>query len=362
MGYIGAVTPGYDPTRAPVPQLDAERFSGNDSSTVFTLSRQVVSPTDVEVFVENVQQEPTVAYNAVGTTLTFTEAPPTGSNNIYVIYRNSGVSNYAFVPDGSITYAKLAQNIRQFTVDNFTANGAGATIVLTETPVSANTLVVTIDGVVQNAPENYTLSGTTVTFTSVPDANSAITVKHLGFRTTTTVTEVPAGSITTNEIADGAITSAKIADGTVIAADIAANAVTTVELADDAVNTNNIVDAAVTDAKIDTVANTKVTGVMTASQIANTAVTPGVYGGAENVPVITVDQQGRLTSASNVSVAGGQFVDDSASGSKVIYYNSQNLTSNVTIAGDRNAFSAGPITIDAGVNVTINVGAVWAII
>ena len=32
MAYIGAVAPGYDPTRASVPQLDAERFSGNGSN------------------------------------------------------------------------------------------------------------------------------------------------------------------------------------------------------------------------------------------------------------------------------------------------------------------------------------------
>ena len=113
MGYIGAVGPAYDPTRATVPQFDAERFNGDNSTVAFTLLRQVVSPTDVEVFVENVRQEPIVAYSIVnGNILTFTEAPQTGTNNIYVIYRGSGMSNYAFVPDGSISYAKLANNIR----------------------------------------------------------------------------------------------------------------------------------------------------------------------------------------------------------------------------------------------------------
>ena len=210
MAYIGAVAPGYDPTRASVPQLDAERFNGNASSVAFTLTRKVVSPTDMEVFVENVQQEPTTAYTVDGYTLTFTEAPPSGTNNIYVIYRNSGTSNYAYVPDGSITYAKLANNIRQFTVDTFTANGSGSTVVLSETPASANTLVVTVDGVMQSAPTNYTLSGTTVTFTSVPDNGANIVVKHLGFRTTATVQALQAGSVTTTELADGSVTNPKI--------------------------------------------------------------------------------------------------------------------------------------------------------
>jgi hypothetical protein len=53
------------------------------------------------------------------------------------------------------------------------------------------------------------------------------------------------------------------------------------------------------------IANTQITGVITAAQHANTAVTPGTYGGAAAIPVIIVDQQGRLTSAANVAVTTG---------------------------------------------------------
>ena len=212
MGYIGAVGPAYDPTRATVPQFDAERFSGNNSAVAFTLLRQVVSPTDVEVFVENVRQEQIVAYSIVnGNILTFTEAPQTGTNNIYVIYRGSGMSNYAFVPDGSISYAKLANNIRQFNVDNFTANGTGQTFTLSETPATANTVIAAIDGVVQTAPSNYSVSGSTIIFTSAPAASANVTVRHLGFRTTATVTALSASSVTATELADGAVTNAKLA-------------------------------------------------------------------------------------------------------------------------------------------------------
>lgn len=212
MGYIGAVGPAYDPTRATVPQLDAERFSGDNSTVAFTLLRQVVSPTDVDVIVENVRQEPIVAYSIVnGNVLTFTEAPQTGTNNIYVIYRGSGVSNYAFVPDGSISTAKLAQNIRQFNVDNFTANGSGRTFTLSETPATANTVMVAIDGVIQTAPSNYSISGTTLIFDSAPPTSANVTVRHLGFRTTTTVTALSAGSVTATELAAGSVTNAKLA-------------------------------------------------------------------------------------------------------------------------------------------------------
>jgi hypothetical protein len=212
MGYLGAVGPAYDPTRATVPQFDAERFNGNNSTVAFTLLRQVVSPTDVEVFVENVRQEPIVAYSIVnGNILTFTEAPQTGTNNIYVIYRGSGMSNYAFVPDGSISYAKLANNIRQFNVDNFTANGTGQTFTLSETPATANTVIAAIDGVVQTAPSNYNISGSTIIFTSAPAASANVTVRHLGFRTTSTVTALSSASVTATELADGAVTNAKLA-------------------------------------------------------------------------------------------------------------------------------------------------------
>lgn len=48
------------------------------------------------------------------------------------------------------------------------------------------------------------------------------------------------------------------------------------------------------------VANTNVT-----VTLANTAVTPGTYGGATNSAVVTIDAQGRITSASNVAISGG---------------------------------------------------------
>ena len=55
------------------------------------------------------------------------------------------------------------------------------------------------------------------------------------------------------------------------------------------------------------IANSQITGVMTASQLAATAVTTGTYGGAATAAVITVDQQGRITAAANAAIsAGGQ--------------------------------------------------------
>jgi len=289
MAYIGAVAPGYDPTRASVPQLDAERFSGTGSATAFTLARQVVSPTDIDVVVENVTQEPTVAYSVNGNTLTFTEAPGSGTNNIYVVYRGSGISNYAFVPDGSITFAKLANNIKQFTVDAVTANGTGTTVELTEAPASANSIIVSVDGVIQTAPTNYTLSGSTITFTGTPDNGANVVVKHIGFRTTSTVTALQASSVTATELADGSVTNAKIVSvaNTKISGNIVSSQITSVA--------NTQISGNIISSQITSVANTQITGNIASSQITSN---PTFYG---NVSVTGVIGVGGATPTSNGS-------------------------------------------------------------
>ena len=67
----------------------SQYFNGTGSQTVFTLNRAVNVAEDLEVFVNNIQQEPGVgkSYTAVGTTLTFDAAPSSGTANVYVVYR-----------------------------------------------------------------------------------------------------------------------------------------------------------------------------------------------------------------------------------------------------------------------------------
>ena len=194
MSYIGSNLQTGDPTRTIAQPLDADRFSGNASTTSFTLTRSVGYPTDIEVFVDNIQQEPIIAYSVNATTLIFTEAPPTGSLNVYVVYKQSTNNAQVTLADGSVTYAKLANNIRLFTSDNLTPNGNNSVFTLSEPPADANTVFVTVDGVVQRAPVHYTTSGTTITFTSAPAANSNVHVRHLGFRTSVAVTAIPVGT------------------------------------------------------------------------------------------------------------------------------------------------------------------------
>ena len=71
--------------------LVGKRFSGDGSETEFTLDVAPSSTLDIEVFVGNVRQDPNSAYTLSGTTLTFTGAPPSGTNNIYVVHQAKSV-------------------------------------------------------------------------------------------------------------------------------------------------------------------------------------------------------------------------------------------------------------------------------
>ena len=71
--------------------LVGKRFDGDGSTTDFTLDVAPGSVLDIEVFVGNVRQDPNSAYTLSGTTLTFTGAPPSGTNNIYVVHQAKSV-------------------------------------------------------------------------------------------------------------------------------------------------------------------------------------------------------------------------------------------------------------------------------
>ena len=58
-----------------------DQFSGNASTTAFTLSAAPANTSSVLVAVSGVLQDPST-YAVDGTTLTFSAAPPTGTGNI----------------------------------------------------------------------------------------------------------------------------------------------------------------------------------------------------------------------------------------------------------------------------------------
>ena len=72
----------------------SDSFNGTGSQTDFTLTRSVASVAWIEVLVDNVQQSPyDGSYSVTGTTLSFSGAPPSGTNNVYVVYRDQPLAS-----------------------------------------------------------------------------------------------------------------------------------------------------------------------------------------------------------------------------------------------------------------------------
>jgi len=91
-------------TRNTFQSLQGKRFNGDGSTTDFTLDVTPASTLDIEVFVGNVRQDPNSAYTLSGTTLAFTGAPPSGTNNIYVVHQAKSVGTID--PPATETIAK----------------------------------------------------------------------------------------------------------------------------------------------------------------------------------------------------------------------------------------------------------------
>jgi len=104
MSYIG----NTNTTQAFTPAVDF--FSGNASTTAFTLSRPVASVAQVQVVVNNVPQKPSDAYTVSSNTITFTSAPSSGTNNIYVYY-TSPITQVIAPGQGTVGTTSLSSSL-----------------------------------------------------------------------------------------------------------------------------------------------------------------------------------------------------------------------------------------------------------
>ena len=106
---------------------------------------------------------------------------PDSSSVIYVVHRGIG-SFQMKPPTGSVGQDELAANLKSFTNDVFTGDGSTVAFTLSETPPNSNSVLVFVDGILQKSSTNYSISGTTLTFTSAPDTSAEIEAKHFGIR------------------------------------------------------------------------------------------------------------------------------------------------------------------------------------
>ena len=102
MGYVGnQSTNAYS-------SLPAKQDLTGATGTSLTLSHAVAGPESIDLFINNVRQEPTTAYSVSDTTVTLTGSV-VASDDIYVVY--NGLALQTIVPpDASVTSAKIADD------------------------------------------------------------------------------------------------------------------------------------------------------------------------------------------------------------------------------------------------------------
>ena len=247
--------------------------------------------------------------------------------------------------------------------DRFSGNASDTTFTLSRRVLNANDVIAYIESVPQDPFTAYTLAANTVSGTSnivfdsaPPTGTNNIVVNYRATQIVsygTVANTQLIGTLTTAQIADGAITADKIADGTIIAADIAANSIVVGDIAYNTASHFITTDGTRVLWQAQSalgIANTQISGRVTAAQISNTAVTPATYGGASTISVFTVDQQGRITSASNVtpSIANTQITGTTGTG--FVTLNSAPILTNPSVTN----YTETAFTANTGTAITIN--------
>lgn len=113
-------------------------------------------------------------------------------------------------------------------LDNITASATATYNLLLNSvafvPSSAESLTVSLNGVIQKPQSSYTVSGSTIVFASA--LTSSDSIDFILAERAITLTTVGSGSVGTSQLVDSAVTNAKITDGTIANAKLANSSIT----------------------------------------------------------------------------------------------------------------------------------------
>jgi len=138
-----------------------DSFTGNGSTTAYVLSMSISDENATQVYLDGVYQSKD-NYSTSGSTLTFSTAPPNGTA-IEVVHIKA------------VNASSLNQN-------NFTGNGSTTAFTLSQSIDDEAKTFVFIQGVYQEK-STYSISGTTLTFTTAPQ--NGYTIEVMAFSTIT---------------------------------------------------------------------------------------------------------------------------------------------------------------------------------
>jgi hypothetical protein len=184
MAYIGA-SPTYG-------VFDRQVLTGDGTTTQFNIDHMAV-PTSLLVVLDGIVQEPEHSYSTALVSgqpvINFSEAPD-----------NAGRISIVYLGNELLTATSVNSNTH---IDEFNGTGSATTFTLTRAPAANNAAnyAVFVDNVYQRygSSYSYTVSGTTITFTSAPaSGTNNIQVIQLN------------GVNTLNTVANGAISKAKL--------------------------------------------------------------------------------------------------------------------------------------------------------
>lgn len=192
-----------------------DQFSGNGSTTAFTMSAAPATTSSILVAITGVLQDPST-YSVVGTTLTFSAAPPTGTGNISVRYMG--------IPANGVTTTAYR------TVTEFTATAGQTTFSVPSYTVGY--INVYDNGVRQGAADYTASNGTTVVLAVAAAAGDLITVES--FYVSGVLNAIPAssGAVQTVNIADAAVTPTKLSQPMTAGTAVASTSGTSINFTD----------------------------------------------------------------------------------------------------------------------------------